>query len=1234
MSKNKKNKHSNSKRRKKWNNKPSRKDYGILGWILVLTTFIIMFSLNSFALTLNDNVLRYYSMTDASDMTNYGVSFLPGGIIGNYADFPQTNSEWLKTPLQLNSSGEWTIAGYFYIEANKLKYYNLLYAQRTTYANLDFELYHDANTDKLNLWLGENAAQQITFNTVVTKQQWHFIALTFNWTANTVTLYVDGQSETVSLTTGWSTDGYLGLGHLSDDLTANDYFFYGRMDELYFYNRALNNTELNELKTRIDNGESYPFNLNQNYVDLTNYSFFESMKDLDGISETGQTYTVYGGVTSDGNGNWSFPITSGSYVKYTGQTILDPTKSNTIDLVFKIDPNTDNTNGIIRLLGQRYLNGNEWTQEDVYYDYDADTTNNRGLLYYTKKYRDVNGNIKIDIGYNYYIDNNKIMDGNFHRITIVTNVSNPDVKTYLDNVLLNVNTYTNTYNNVVINNYGDFFIGAILDSESYDYYFDGLMSDLCVWNYAFNQTELDSLNYYRSQGKKCNQFKSVNQIMVEAFDAFNNSKIKPLNITIFINGSYSNYENYYNDSGTIYLNHYSNESGNFYIQYNNNTGSGTYKEYIGNTDYFSSLVLDGYDSVKNFSFNNDYNVKFYVKPIVYYIKTEYENYKSYNGNDYTDNLTSRIWFYCDLYSFNYHLTETAYSSGVWFDPIINFTFYYIYNSSYFESSKKNFDVSLCKGTYFKYYNVPDSKFYSANQASYDDNGLAVSTDKNLIYYNKSNSGLSYVEDFKIPSGEGSFDTYTFMKVYTDTFNKIRYSNNSENVSFVSDLYPPNIVYSFNSDTFGFFNITPSNNLYVKVYDNISSTLYCNFTFNNNNYNNVNFVNGSNVSYSYDYVDSDNIFYSECSDLLNHKSVKNESKFYYLKKLNLVYEENGTTFKSFDVMDRLRFISDNYTYNLLNYNDTTIYFLENKDTSFRLEKIYSTSPYDLLYIDLNNKLLNGSETLCVAYPTQFYEITLYSSYIKPVTVINNHAKCLLLSDYTKYAYQDAYMNKIFTTKSVYYLYTWINNVKTFLASIDGSVATSINLDLLQTNKQYNFDLRKDTITTYKVDNTTIEIYYYNPNKDNKKTHTTIKSYDETKVYFDSWEYDTPNDYKIVFNFATLNLSNDSFIKVKVEKYGLSGEYKGFIENTVSLNGSVGNLDPGLAIIISIVLFITGITILSVRAIFSFFGILIVLASIGILALAPNTPYVYFMMVTYIIIGMFITYIYRSENKNLV
>jgi hypothetical protein len=259
--------------------------------------------------------------------------------------------------------------------------------------------------------------------------------------------------------------------------------------------------------------------------------------------------------------------------------------------------------------------------------------------------------------------------------------------------------------------------------------------------------------------------------------------------------------------------------------------------------------------------------------------------------------------------------------------------------------------------------------------------------------------------------------------------------------------------------------------------------------------------------------------------------------------------------------------------------------------------------------------------------------LISSYYTSNALIKNvFADCYVLAEYTRYAYQDAYIVKTYTIKAVYTLSTLKNNEVIYLASLDGSVSSVINLDFLQ-----NLKLQKPAITISPIDvslskvENTLVVVFANWKSNSKKTTIEIYAPDGRLIF--SEELSDPNKATVYFDMSTFNYTSNDLFKV-VAKTILEDGNTIEISKYFNLEGRIGVLHPSVAIVGSILSLLFMFTAFAVSKVFSIFGLLGVVIALIILSLAPLTPTILFLYGIVTIVGVYIGITFISEYKEFV
>jgi len=305
------------------------------------------------------------------------------------------------------------------------------------------------------------------------------------------------------------------------------------------------------------------------------------------------------------------------------------------------------------------------------------------------------------------------------------------------------------------------------------------------------------------------------------------------------------------------------------------------------------------------------------------------------------------------------------------------------------------------------------------------------------------------------------------------------------------------------------------------------------------------------------------------------------------------------------------------------------------TEFSIILEYTLSDGSKIQRVVNPNLIDTSEIrICLAPKTEnHYEQAFLSiSQSSNAIVKNIFANCYVLAEYTRYAYQDAYIIKTYTIKATYNLYTKKQET-IYLAALDGSVSSIINLDFLQ-----QFKASKPTIvfsvidlSISKYDNDTLIIYFTNWKKDS--IETIIEIYDKNNNKLFSEKLDNPNSATIYFDVSTLDYSEEDLFRVIAITKLQDGSTRK-IEKYFYITGAIGILNPYIAIILAAIILLFSFTLFAVSRVFTIFGLLGVLFVFVILSLAPIDKLVLFMFGVAAIVGLYIGITFITEYKNVI
>lgn len=351
--------------------------------------------------------------------------------------------------------------------------------------------------------------------------------------------------------------------------------------------------------------------------------------------------------------------------------------------------------------------------------------------------------------------------------------------------------------------------------------------------------------------------------------------------------------------------------------------------------------------------------------------------------------------------------------------------------------------------------------------------------------------------------------------------------------------------------------------------------------------------------------------------------------YVIYNITLIDE---TTALPFDLegVDQVRlYLDDNSSYyDFLAAGTTSHEVPVSNQTKYRLQLVYPSGDVVQRYIDLAIFPNTPNIRLCANDENStHYEQLISSSTNKAVKLHNPYADCYVVGDYTRFAYQNSYILRAFTIDAQYNLEYIEGDDSILLGSIDGGLAISINVDVLEFQRDAA-DIRINTeiLTTETYEdsngdttNTTI-IYYRDYADDNQYINIKIYRMDTGALVFNASDYETPNNQTVYFDSTVLGTSDDTLFKVVVT----SGNEDGTTGTLTRYFNKLGSspLAPQVAFAISVLLFIFGLTLTVSSLNFSWFGIIVTMASIIVASLGGFTWYINLVIAVYVICLAFI------------
>jgi hypothetical protein len=503
-----------------------------------------------------------------------------------------------------------------------------------------------------------------------------------------------------------------------------------------------------------------------------------------------------------------------------------------------------------------------------------------------------------------------------------------------------------------------------------------------------------------------------------------------------------------------------------------------------------------------------------------------------------------------------------------------------------------------------------------------------------IYINYSlynSSAISCLNSSQVLNGsyqhgqEGNFTIYLYLNAsyLPDSNSRATRVNN-----FTSDLNNPTITLLNLTTGNGFSQ--PFTNLSLRCLDTIMPNLTYYSALNGVTLQYQNHSNNFTATNQTQLTNGANVLLGNCSDYFGStQSIYNRTA--YLGYISLIDEVDNTLFNVNNASSvRVYFDTNSSYYDFKATGTNTLNFTTSEASQLRFELIYNDGSVITRYVDLT--LINGEVRVCAnKQGVTHYQQLIISATEQPAVLKNVFSNCVIAADYTRFAYQDALTLQSFSIASLYYLYTYIGVVQTFLASVDGSISTFINLDQLQFNQQgYNLNVLGDALT-FQKSNGVIVIYYNNLAQDNTALSLTITRMDTSATVFSLADsaFTDKNEFNINFDYSTLSGINETVLfKLDLTKTNAQGAT--VISKYFNTNASSGGLNPFVAAVFSILLTIFGLTFASARITFSWFGIIVELGAIAILTFAVANWYITMLLGLNVIMLIFIVLILTAKN----
>ena len=366
---------------------------------------------------------------------------------------------------------------------------------------------------------------------------------------------------------------------------------------------------------------------------------------------------------------------------------------------------------------------------------------------------------------------------------------------------------------------------------------------------------------------------------------------------------------------------------------------------------------------------------------------------------------------------------------------------------------------------------------------------------------------------------------------------------------------------------------------------------------------------------------------------------------YAVLFRLVNEATGAPITSSQISTDFNIVriytpDGNYSFNAKNANSTTInFFSPIKELYFELG--YKDTSQTSINRQIDFSLLNDLNIgVCVPLFQTFYQQRFVANSAREMVLQNNVSNCYVVASTLSYVYDTGYSITTYTIPKPYYLHIWIDSVKTFLALIDGSVATQYNLDAIAFSRTaFDIVVGQDTIgfaplintVTNQYDTNTLQIYYKSYTQDNTQTNFIIKNGSTT--IWNYTEYSSADEFLVNFYWEGLGISDQNVLELIVTTTNSAGTTtsKSYYFTTY------GNYYPneganGWVVIVASLFFLFGITLVAAGRAFGIFGIIICIICLAITAVASGAWWVSLIQAIFLMCLIYIVMMGRNTAGN--
>lgn len=468
----------------------------------------------------------------------------------------------------------------------------------------------------------------------------------------------------------------------------------------------------------------------------------------------------------------------------------------------------------------------------------------------------------------------------------------------------------------------------------------------------------------------------------------------------------------------------------------------------------------------------------------------------------------------------------------------------------------------------------------------------------------------------VHSSEGFFNlSFGFNNSLSSSLNY-----NSSSTTFVSDLFAGVVSLSISRGN-GFGSGVNSVNVSLVCTDFVSPIVTYNLSFNGVGLYFANKTANSTQTNSSVLVNGVNNLTGVCTDFFGSSSSSLSEDVYFVS-LYLIDEQTNTAFDVANISRARVYLDDNSSFYQFGGSNGSAVNFTGDDSKLRFELVYASGDIITRYVDVS--LVDSPVRVCANRDgVSHYEQLIISAQPQASVLNSIFANCLVSADYTRFAYQDAFVLKAFTIATQYYLYTFDGFLQVLLASLDGSIASFINLDTIEfASSELTASIAGSALSFQGLSNSTVVIGYLNLANNTDSSEVVIYRVDTGETVFSYSDFVDPDSWTLYFDYSSLVPVVNSSTLFRLVMTSVVGGEESSVSRYFTPGGSSGVWSPGWAAVASVMVVFLSLSMVAARLTFGWFGFFGVFIGVVLLSLAPLMYYSRVLLVVEVIILVYI------------